>query len=257
MDPSQLIPPAVTAIADRIAHVGAATATPLTDSVVDRLYGLVAARLSRSPIGARFLRELETRPQDPSARRDVAQAVTAEAEADEAFAAEIGALVDQLAVHPPQQEAFGPGAAPAGGQPGNPSRGLRLSTGAIIAVIAGAVVLLLVSTTLLVNVVLPQIGLTEGARLDRIEGRWAGQDDDGEEFFLTIKSDGSVTIETGLWPCPGRVTSPARSDYVFDFDCGIVRLSYDAELNFVGDQLTLRDPDGDGGDEDESVLNRE
>ncbi|GAB3138885.1 hypothetical protein GCM10027290_07060 [Micromonospora sonneratiae] len=227
-------------MADRIFAVGDAYATPLTGSVVDRLYEVIAVRLSGSPIGLRFLRALEARPAEPDARRDVVQAVAAESEADAGFAEEIRLLSGDLTVsgyggQPPA--APGPTPMVAGAAGGKP----RVNQGVVVVAAAITAVLLVLSAAFFVNVVSPYAGITEGARLDRLAGEWRGQVGD-DQLVLTITADGVARIGGSRWPCVGQVSSPSRSSYTIDVDCRLVSTSLAAELDLAGDRLTVSWP---------------
>lgn len=267
MDQTQLVSAIVSIVAERIVHTGTAASAALTDSAVDRCYGLLAARLHASTIGAYFLRALEAQPHDPTARRDVAQAVTAEVTADGAFGAELWNLASQLPVLPPAGHIPAPpaGGVPAPGNgpdswpgnglgngPGNVLDSLRAKPRSALTLLVAAVGLMLISMALLANLVLPRLGLTEGARVDRVAGTWTGYDD-GELVVVTIRPNGSVAFESEGWPCPGQITSPTRAEYRLEINCGIIRVSLGAELNLTGSKLTIRSSDGP----DEMVLHRD
>ncbi|MGW0435427.1 hypothetical protein ACWDV4_23165 [Micromonospora sp. NPDC003197] len=226
---------AVDVVADRIVAVGDAHTAALGASTVDRLYGVVAVRLSGSPIGGRILRTLEERPADPAARWDAAQAVAAEAEADAPFADALRQLVGEL----PAAAAAGSGLRPVV----QPARGPKLSQAGIVVAVAVAVVVLVVGAALYLNVVAPYVGLTEGARLDRVAGQWYGQGE-ASGGTLTIGSDRAVVLTYKRNSCAGEIESPARSHYTIRFDCGSGsddKSTVWADLDSSGDELTLRE----------------
>ncbi|TCC00270.1 hypothetical protein E0H26_00775 [Micromonospora zingiberis] len=251
MELAQVVHTAVAAVADRIA----AGTTTRTDTTVDHLYRSIARKLDASVIGARLLKELENQPTATTARRDATQAVAAEAEADQHFAAELRHLVDQLTRNLPHayrpNTTHTPPAPSTDPTPGPPPRHPQPNTGAIVLIAAVAVILLTISTTLLVKLVLPQAGLTEGARLDKISGTWTGPPPNNGS--LTIRPDGTFAIADPNWNCPGRVSSPGRSVYVLEMDCGLFRTSFDGKLNLLGDKLTLSAP----GSPETTVLTRQ
>ncbi|MEU3454262.1 hypothetical protein ABZ671_11750 [Micromonospora sp. NPDC006766] len=271
MDIANVVYAAVDAVARRIASIGTAGALALTDSVADRLYGAVAERLSGSAIGAHLLRGLETAPADTAAQWAIAQALAAEAEADGQFAEELRHLVGQLTASAPQHGAFGLASTTVGGQgfprPGpippqgaavgpdqisKPRQTFKPTTGGVIVIIAVAVIMMLISMTVLAKVVLPQAGITESARLNRLEGIWTTQTSNGSAMLI-VRSDHTVALSGGSPSCPGRVTSPARSNYVFEVDCGLVKTTFEAKLNLRGNELTLTSPGG----VDKVVMHRE
>ncbi|PZF81847.1 hypothetical protein, partial [Micromonospora endophytica] len=135
-------------------------------------------------------------------------------------------------------------------QPDAPTTTPRLGVIAAIAA-AIAVILLAVNATILVKVILPRAGLTEGARLDRLAGTWTN--DEAGTGSLVIRPDGTLAVTNESISCPGRVTSPARSEYVLEMDCGMFRSSIDAKLNLLGDELTLTAP----GSPETTILNRQ
>ncbi|GAB2937740.1 hypothetical protein GCM10027280_27430 [Micromonospora polyrhachis] len=238
---------AVDVVADRIVAVGTAHTAALGESTVDRLYGVVAVRLSGSPIGGRILRTLEAGPADPVARWDATQAVAAEAEADAGFADALRQLVGQL----PIAAAAGDGIRPVD----RPARGSGLSQTGIVVGIAVAVVVLVVGAALYLNVVAPYVGLTEGARLDRVAGQWHGQDS-ASRVVLTINSDGTAMLSNRSRSCVGEIDSPARFEYTIRFDCGSDsddKATLWANLRSSGDELTIRE----AGKSDSVVFVRE
>ncbi|MEV6693769.1 hypothetical protein AB0M35_20085 [Micromonospora sp. NPDC051196] len=250
MELAQAVHTAVAAVADRIIGTG-----NLTDTTVDHLYRSIARKLNTSVIGARLLRELENQPTAPAARRDATQAVTAEAEADQQFAAELQHLVDQLTHNLPHP--YRPTHTPPAPDTATtdrdhpPARTPHSTTGTVILIAAVAAILLTISGTVLVTLVLPQVGLTEGARLNKLAGTWVGEPPDNGS--LTIRPDGTFAITDRNWSCPGRVTSPARSEYVLEMDCGLFRTSFDGKLNLLGNKLTLIAP----GAPEATVLTRQ
>jgi hypothetical protein len=252
----------------------------LVNSTSESLYEMVTARLNTSAVGARFLRAFEAQPTDPGARRDVAQAVAAEAEADAGFAGLLRELTAHLPaplapagappapVSGPPLPVGGPpvpggdlpsggfptvppppgvptvGSPPGGPQPAGPTGppgGLRLGREGAVAALAVGVIVLLSIVILMANLVWPKLGLTEGARIDQVEGTWSGRDTDGDRVSFDIHSDGTVTIhdEDDVASCVSRVTSPSRSDYLLVIDCGIAKFDYTLELDTFGDTLTL------------------
>ena len=239
MELAQVVHTAVAAAADRIAATGTGHHT---DTTADHLYRSIASRLHTTVIGTHLLRELENQPTAPPARRDTTRAVTAEAEADPQFAAELHHLVDQLTRDLPP--AYRPHHEPP------PHR--QPNAVVILLIAAVAAVLLTINGIILVNLVLPHAGLTESARLNKLAGTWTSGEPPHDDR-ITIRRNGTFAITDPNWSCPGRVTSPARSRYVLEMDCGIFRTSFDGKLNLLGDKLTLTAP----GSPETTVLTRE
>lgn len=240
---------AVAAIADRIVTTGTAGVSAPADSPVDRLYGLVAAQLNGSTVGAQILRTLEAQPTDPVARQGAAQAVAAEADANSHFADELRRLAQDVPIGGgPSYAAAGGGGADAGARKaGVALRNVSLdSTGAFFVCVVLAV-LMLFATALYVNVVWPRAGLTEGARLDHLAGSWSAVQD-GEVLRMTVSDEGVVTLSGENAFCQGSVSSPGRSEYLFGFNCGLGGASGEGELSWFGDSLKLSIPDDDDVD---------
>lgn len=249
-----------------VATVGTYLASRATsnvlDPVVSEAYAWLEEKLRTLTNGCQALDVLTQDPDDPFARTLLVQAVLDRAEQDEQFEGELRGWITRLRAITNPQGNTGESALSQGGintarftQSTTSMSGLLagractdqprwsawLPIGWLIA-IGAAVLVVLCSCTVVYAIASPYLGLTESARVARVEGHWTGSNDGGGKIVLVIRADGSGHLNSAGWPCSVEVGSPAWNEYVLTADCGIVRGQMDVALSDVDNTLTLTDP---------------